>query len=219
MSSNTPTQSAGIQQNTWQEKNIRVLLPWMDDPEEIKNEVRLVYKQKLPHLDVVAGELAPLLGLGDGLIAKQRMQNLFTHPVLLDAFVEFAETYLEGDWDLPVGEWVAVHKIAHAHANDASWGLDTPPSREDWDVNHFYARFILRTLAKLRNPDDAPRNLAYWLGEANPCDATWLLMHVLMYMQWDAMRDYRKHAPVKDRINHFVNGWKADMAYREPSNK
>ncbi|KAF3057139.1 hypothetical protein GL218_06054 [Daldinia childiae] len=218
MDSNTSTQNAGIQQNTWQGGNGRVLLPWMDDPEEIKNEVRLVYKQKQPHLDAVAGELASLLGLGDGLIAKQRMQNLFTHPALLDAFVEFAETYLEGKWDLPVGEWEAVHKLAHAHADDANWGSDAPPSREDWNVNHFYARFILRTLARLRNPDDAPRNLAYWLGEANPCDATWLLMHVLMYMQWDAMRDYKKHAPMKDRINHFVNVWKADMAYREPSN-
>ncbi|KAI8963654.1 hypothetical protein F5Y11DRAFT_318834 [Daldinia sp. FL1419] len=194
MGSNTPTQSASTS-NTWQSKDKRVLNPWMDDPEEIKKQVRLVYKQKLPHLDAASAELAPLLGLGDGLIAKQRMQNLFIHPVLIRAFVEFSETYLEGHWDLPVGEWTAVHKITHAHADEAEWSLGKSPDRRDWDVNHYYARFVLRTLAKLRDPDEAPRNLAYWLGEANPCDATWLLMHVLMYMQWDAMRDYKKFAP------------------------
>ncbi|KAK6949594.1 hypothetical protein Daesc_009677 [Daldinia eschscholtzii] len=217
MSANTSTQSSGALVNPWLEKNQRVLHPWMDEPEEIKNEVRLVYKQKLPHLDAVAAELAPLLGLGDTLLGRQRMQNLFTHPALLDSFVEFSETYLDGRWGLPVGEWATVHKLSHTHAKDGEWGLKAPPAREDWNVNHFYTRFILRTLARLRDPAEAPRNLAYWLAEASPCDAAWLLMHVLMYMQWDAMRDYKKHAGVKDRVSHFIDIWKTDGPYAEPN--
>ncbi|KAI1806538.1 hypothetical protein F4811DRAFT_134059 [Daldinia bambusicola] len=215
MSTDTSTQSPDIRLNPWREHDKRVLRPWMDEPEEIKNEVRLLYKKKLPHLDAVAAELAPLLGLGDTLLGRQRMQNLFTHPALLDSFAEFAETYMEGRWDLPVGEWEAVHKLAHTHAKGGEWELDEPPARKDWNVNHFYTRFVLRTLARLRDPAEAPRNLAYWLGEASPCDAAWLLMHVLMYMQWDAMRDYKKHAPVMDRVGHFIDMWKTDSVYAE----
>ncbi|KAI2604248.1 uncharacterized protein GGS25DRAFT_507496 [Hypoxylon fragiforme] len=182
----------------------------MDDPEETKNEIRGIYKQKLPHLEAASGELAPIFGLGDGQLATQRAQGLFKHPAFLGAFVEFADNYLDTSWDLPVGEWAAVRGLVGAKSSDsiASWAEDAGPDRKEWEVNHFYARFIVRTLHGIREPAQGKTHLVYWLEDAEEDQAYWVLFHALMYLQLETMRDYKKKAPVKDRFSHFIDMWK-----------
>ncbi|KAL7620669.1 hypothetical protein AAE478_009664 [Parahypoxylon ruwenzoriense] len=191
--------------------NTRVLMPPKDFPDEAKDQVLAIYKKKLPHLDVASGSLAPILGLGSEFIGSLRAQNLFKHAAIADAFVEFADNYLEGRWDQPVGEWQAAHDLAHGRSRDASWVEKACPDRKGWDVNHHYARFILRCFHEIKQPSQGRKHLVYWLKEATLCDASWVLFHALLFLQLEAMRDYRKHAPARDRINHFIATWRARM--------
>ncbi|KAI6086664.1 hypothetical protein F4821DRAFT_237715 [Hypoxylon rubiginosum] len=179
--------------------------------ETAKGQVYEIYEKELPHLDAAAGELAPVFGLGDDLLAKQRAQGLFKHPAFTDAYVEFAEAYLEGRWDLPVGDWLALHKLVWKYKKNPDWSRpDICPDRSGWDVNHFYARFVLRVLDAIKK-DDALK-MAFWLKDASVCDAIFVLLFALMYMQLETMRDYKKQAPAKDRISHVVGTWKAKMS-------
>ncbi|KAI1772645.1 hypothetical protein F4818DRAFT_425030 [Hypoxylon cercidicola] len=198
-------------------KKLLKLEPSDGTAEEAKRQVYEVYKKKLPHFDAASGELAPIFGLGDDLLAKQRAQGLFKHPAFLDAYVEFAESYLEGRWDLPVGGWSAVHKLFHIHKRDPDWsGPGGCPDRAGWDVNHFYARFVIRSLHGIKQPSESAGHLAWWLQDASSCDACFVLLHALMYLQLETMRDYKKHAPAKDRISHLVGEWKAKVNSPKP---
>ncbi|KAI4870231.1 hypothetical protein F4820DRAFT_404368 [Hypoxylon rubiginosum] len=185
-----------------------------------RQKVYELYKRKVPNFDAASGDLAPVFGLGDSsddLLARQRAQGLFTHPAFVDAYVEFAEAYLAGRWDLPAGEWAAVHKLFHVHRRNPEWSRpDACPSREGWDVNHFYARFVIRAQHGItQKPSEVgggAKHMAWWLQGATACDACFVLLHALLYLQLETMRDYRKHAPAKDRISHIVGAWKAKMA-------
>ncbi|KAI1401457.1 hypothetical protein F4819DRAFT_508483 [Hypoxylon fuscum] len=192
-------------------KNTQRVNPSKDKPEEAKNQVYQIYKKKLPNFEHASGELAPIFGLGNDLIAKQRAQSLFKHPSVLDAYAEFTESYLEGRWDLAVGDWEPVHSLFHDGNRNADWGKDVCPDRAGWSVNHYYARFIIRSLYGIRQPRKHITHMVFWLKEANLCNACWVLMHALMYLQLETMRDYKKHAPAKDRISHTIGTWKANI--------
>ncbi|KAI1761759.1 hypothetical protein GGR53DRAFT_533220 [Hypoxylon sp. FL1150] len=183
--------------------------PSDESAEKAKRQVYEIYKKKHPHFDAAAGELAPIFGLGDDLLAVQRAQGLFKHPAFADAYVEFAEAYLEGRWDRPVGEWSAVHKLVHDHKKDPDWRRSDDLARAGWNVNHFYARFVLRLLDGIR---ENTVHMTWWLEDASVCDAAFVVSFALMYVQLETMRDNRKHAPAKDRINHVVGTWKAKMS-------
>ncbi|OTA68578.1 hypothetical protein K449DRAFT_429446 [Hypoxylon sp. EC38] len=181
----------------------------MDDPEETKKEVRYVHKKKVT-LAAAAGELGRILGLSkEPLIAQHRVQSLWTHPEYIDAVEEFSLAYLRGRWGLPIGEWEETYKLVQIHSNDVEWmrviGLDS----KEWNVNHFYARFVIRTLDGIRSNGSA---LAYWLRYAELHEATWILAHTLMYLQLNCMRTYKKRAPIKVRIGYLINKWKAHGA-------
>ncbi|OTA85984.1 hypothetical protein M434DRAFT_15961 [Hypoxylon sp. CO27-5] len=172
----------------------------MDDPEETKKEVRYVHKKKVT-LAAAAGELGRILGLSrEPLIAQHRVQSLWTHPEYIDAVEEFSLTYLRGRWGLPIGEWKETYKLVQIHNNDVEWmrviGLDS----KEWNVNHFYARFVIRTLDGIRSNGSA---LAYWLRYAELQEATWILVHTLMYLQLNCMRTYKKRAPTKTHEIEF----------------
>ncbi|KAI1375410.1 hypothetical protein F4677DRAFT_446492 [Hypoxylon crocopeplum] len=180
------------------------IYPSMDNPEETKKEVRRIYKKKLPHLDAASGELAPIFGLGDDLVAKQRAQGLFKHPVLAIAFLEFADKFLRGRWNLPVGDWDVVYELVKVRKDDAAMAQDVCPNQYAWDVNCFYVRFIVRALHGIREPTKNTTQLVYWLRDAELYKASWVLFHALIYLQLEMMRDHKKHAPMKDRISHFL---------------
>ncbi|KAI2468704.1 hypothetical protein F4781DRAFT_397103 [Annulohypoxylon bovei var. microspora] len=184
-----------------------VARPSMDDPEKAKNEVRQIYKKKLPNREMVAGALAPIFGLGSGMMPQQRASGLFIHPAFCDSFSEFKHSYIQGQWDLPIGDFGEVHKLVHRLAKDESWIEEKAPDSTGWTVNHFYARFILRTFHEIK---ENKLSLAYWLKETSVCEAIWVLTHALMYIQLETMRDYKKYAPIKDRINHFIETRKTD---------
>ncbi|XXH03064.1 hypothetical protein Hte_009454 [Hypoxylon texense] len=193
---------------------------------EAKQNVHELYKKKLPNFDTAVGELAPVFGLGEDLLAKQRAQGLFKHPAFVDAWVEFADRCLRGRWDLPVGDWAEVHKLFHRHRKDANWARpDWRPYDDDdkavgdddkaaWGVDHHYARFVIRTaegILKSAESGGSAGHMAWWLKGATVCDACFILLFALTYLQLETMRDYRRHAPAKDRISHAVDTWKAKV--------
>ncbi|KAI0096321.1 hypothetical protein F4776DRAFT_560334 [Hypoxylon sp. NC0597] len=174
----------------------------MDDPEETKNAVRYVYKKKVT-LAVAAAKLGRIFGLSeDPMIAQHRVQSLWTHPVFVDAVEEFSETYLRGRWDLPIGEWEEIHQLVQIHSNGVDWIRDS----KEWNVNHFYACFVIQTLEGIKRGGS---RLAYWLQDAELDEATWILAHTLMYLQLNCMRAYKKRAPIKARIRYLMNRWRA----------
>ncbi|KAI0178576.1 hypothetical protein GGR52DRAFT_532664 [Hypoxylon sp. FL1284] len=178
---------------------------------EAKDRVYEIYKQKQPSFAAASGELAPVFGLGDDSVAKQRAQGLFKHAAFLDAYAEFTEGYLRGRWDLPVGGWREVHRLFHRHRKGPSWSdADAVLDRAAWNVDHYYARFVIRCLDAILQEQE--QNSASWLQEATVCDGCFVLLHALMYLQLETMRDYKKHAPAKDRIGHVAGAWKAKMA-------
>ncbi|KAH9989370.1 hypothetical protein F4779DRAFT_610505 [Xylariaceae sp. FL0662B] len=188
--------------------NARFLKPSKDNPTQAQDQVRRIYKKKLPHFDVAGAELAPIFGLGDSLLAKLRAQSLFKEAAFLDVFVEFADSYLQGRWDMPVGEWHSVLEQVRSHGQDASWTEKDVAGSTNWDVHQFYAHSIIRAMHLIKNPVKL-KLLVFWLRDAELEDAYWVLFHALVYLQLETMRDYKHHAPAKDRINHFIAKWKA----------
>ncbi|KAI2626013.1 hypothetical protein GGS26DRAFT_187720 [Hypomontagnella submonticulosa] len=197
MSSSPSRENPGTQPPSPLWKNSRVLRPSEDDPEETKNQVKLISK-KHPNPDVAAGDLAPIFGLGEGLLAKQRAQALFNHPEFLTAFRDFDNNYIRRKWDLPLGEWVEVRELVR---EGMGWASGESRRR---DVNYYYARFVMQTLRGINQSGKSPTQLAYWLRDGELCDQTWVLMHALMYFQLRAMREFKRMAPLKDRITRVM---------------
>lgn len=187
-------------------KGHRVLQPNKESPAETENQVRTIVKSKYSDYDKVAVALAPIFGLGSDLIAGQRAQGLFKHRPFLEAFSDFADVCLEGRWDVPVASWAEVMKAVPS-------GRGTSKELSDWlklrlkgqhrDVNDHYACFLVRAMHDIRHPT-TPTQLVYWIKEADMEDGYWVLFHALMYLQLEAMREYRCRAPIKDRINHML---------------
>ncbi|KAI1077296.1 hypothetical protein F5B20DRAFT_551972 [Whalleya microplaca] len=117
--------------------NTKLLQPFKGDPIRAEEQVRRIYKKKLPHFEVASAELAPIFGLGNDLISKHRAQSLFKHAGFLDVFVEFADKYLQGRWDMPVGEWHSVVEQIRIHGNDASWTRRDVVHSTTWSVHQF----------------------------------------------------------------------------------
>ncbi|KAI1209715.1 uncharacterized protein F4807DRAFT_426003 [Annulohypoxylon truncatum] len=183
--------------------------PNLDEPAKTKYEVRQIYKRKPANIEMASRELAPIFGLGSGFLAQQRAQTLFTHPAFRESFAEFKYNYLRGRWDLPIGDFEEVHKLLHnlKVRRDPMWIEEKFPDCTEWDVTHFYARFALRTWHEIKESKLA---LAGWLKDVEICPAIHVLVFALMYLQLETMRDYKKDAPMKDRINHFLDSRKAD---------
>ncbi|KAI1138233.1 hypothetical protein F5Y05DRAFT_385555 [Hypoxylon sp. FL0543] len=144
----------------------------------------------------VAYELGSLFQLSpDPLIAQHRMQGLWLHPAFLESLFEFEDTYLKGRWDLPVGEWTVVFTLVWLHREDADWTQAEHPDCYGWDVNHYYARFVIRALHGIQA---SPLELAHWLRDGELDLAIFILMHTLMYHQLDCMDEYKDKAPYVD---------------------
>ncbi|KAI1104587.1 hypothetical protein F4804DRAFT_351855 [Jackrogersella minutella] len=205
MTSESSMPNPGAKFTKWLVSATVIPKPSMENPEETKNKVRQIYKKPQPHLDAAAGELAPIFGLGDDLLARTRAQCLFVHRGFKDTFAEFCHNYVQGRWDLPIGEWGAVHKLVHRRNKNAEWAEEVGPDHKDWDVNDFYSRFVIRAFHRIKEDKTA---LVFWLKEAQLCDAAWVLMHALMYLQLVMMRDCKEDAPMKARITHFIDTWR-----------
>ncbi|KAI2616051.1 hypothetical protein GGR54DRAFT_610952 [Hypoxylon sp. NC1633] len=204
----TPSSSSknpGAQFTSWHRSTGRGIYPSMDDPEETKKEVRDIYKKTVPHSNAASEDLAVIFGLGNGQVARQRVQGLFTHPAFLAAFYEFELTYLRGEWGLPVGEWEMVRKVFQECSDSPGWAGDTCPTRKGWKVNHYYNRFIIRTLHGIRQPRENTTQRAYWLKEEPDAEkACWVLFHALLYLQLITMRGFKKRVSVMERIIYFL---------------
>ncbi len=184
-------------------KSRRPLKPDKESPAEAEKQVRDIVKMKYPDYDKAAVALAPLFGLGSDLIAGQRAQGLFKHRPFLETFSEFAESCLEGRWDVPVGDWVEVRRATRSY-DDSSGSSQSPgPKKQDWDVNDHYAYYLGKAMYDIRQPTK-PTHLVYWVKEADIEDGYWILFHAFMYLQLEIMREFRRRAPIKDRINHMM---------------
>ncbi|KAI1735390.1 hypothetical protein F4680DRAFT_470120 [Xylaria scruposa] len=202
--------------------------PVKDAPAEAEKFVRSIFEQKLNNLNLVAAELAPLFGFGPGsnhdVVAQSRTQALFMSPVMQDTFGEFATLYLNGDWSLPVASWDSTITLTKNKIAEKAWiEWSLPITRWDstdatkkqareraWiaipdraNVDEFYARFLVRTLQRLRCPEKP--DMLDWLRRANVEDACWVLFHALMYLQLETMHFNKTHAPFRDLISHYVN--------------
>lgn len=185
------------------EKSLRALKPNKKAPLEAANQVRNVVKMKYSDYDKVAVALAPLFGLGSDLIASQRAQGLFKHRPFLETFSEFADSRLEGRWDVPVADWVEVIEGLRA-LHDDSGSSDSPdPKERHCDVNDYYVRFLSRAMHDIQHPTKSTK-LVYWIKDADVEDGYWMLFHAFMYLQLESMREYRHRAPIRDRISHML---------------
>ncbi|KAI0839108.1 hypothetical protein F5Y06DRAFT_303272 [Hypoxylon sp. FL0890] len=178
-------------------------IPTLDSIEEIvMKQIHLMAGKKLT-LAAVAGQLGILFDLSlDPMEAQQKMQGLLKHPAFIDAVDEFSTTYLNWKWDLPVGEWWKIEELIKAHKDDVEWTQHSCPETKEWTVNHFYARFVIRTFHEIKC---SPLEIAHWLREAPYDDAIYILAHVLMFLQLDCMRVCKQVASFKDRMDHLVD--------------
>lgn len=175
------------------------LRPNKDAPKEAEQIVRTIVKLKFPDYGKAAVALAPVFGLGSDLLAGQRAQGLFTYRPFLEAFGDWAESCLEGRWDVPVAGWFAVLGILRSRNEEPG----PPPDKQQWDMNDHYAHFIRNAMHDIRHPD-MKSYIVYWIQICDIEDGWWVLFHALMYLQLDTMRFYKHRAPIKDRINSML---------------
>ncbi|KAK8034000.1 hypothetical protein PG993_008995 [Apiospora rasikravindrae] len=200
-----------------------ILNPDKDLPDHAAEKVRKIAKKRLPDHDKVAAELAPLLGLGNDLLASQRAACLFKHPGFLQGVEAFERKYLDSEGlNAPLPQWRLVYKMllptAPPSDSEDSEGDDdnaenvwTRPEYPEfqtlggWDVNYHYARFVARVLAVVRDPAASGSQLVHWVRDAAVAeDAWWVLFHALLYLQLEKMRDRAKNASLRERILAFV---------------
>ncbi|RYP56265.1 hypothetical protein DL771_012052 [Monosporascus sp. 5C6A] len=184
-------------------KRHRVLRPKKESPAEAETQIRYIVKMQYTDQDKAATALAPVFGLGADLIAGQRAQGLFKHRAFLEAFSEFADSCLEGRWDVPVADWFEVMKILGAQDKDSGPTESGASKGQSRNVNDYYARFLSSVMHDIRHPAKST-HLVYWVKEAGMEDGYWVLFHALMYLQLETMWDYRRHAPLKQRISHML---------------
>ncbi|KAI1384074.1 uncharacterized protein F4822DRAFT_418549 [Hypoxylon trugodes] len=209
MSNPSSSEDPGVIMSRRMARDARRLFPQMDDPEYTRGEIYRIYKLKIPDIDVAAGMLAGIFGLSETVLGRERAQGLFRHPEFIRAFVDFSDIYLRGKWDLPVGDWMTIHHLIHDHPDHKEWHYGSN-AEKGWTVNCYYARFVTHAIYGLNQTTKNTKQLAFWVRDAPLCHQIWVLMHALMYLQLVTMRDSKKNAPVKDRISHFVEGFKAD---------
>ncbi|KAI1455848.1 hypothetical protein F4805DRAFT_476461 [Annulohypoxylon moriforme] len=183
--------------------------PNLDDPAKTTYEVQQIYKRKPANIEMASRELAPIFGLGRGFLSQQRAQTLFTHPAFRESFAEFKYNYLKGQWDAPVAKFMNVHNFVHLVHRQPIWTQEKLPDCSDWDVTQFYTRFALRTWHEIKESRLA---LAGWLKDVEICPAVHVLVFALMYLQLETMRDYKREAPIKHRVQHFLESRKAEKS-------
>lgn len=175
--------------------------PDMSDPTTTAELVKKLAKRRLHH-DQAAGELAPLFGLGDDLLAKTRTQCLFSHAALNEAFHEFDEKFVNGDWELPLPEWQRASRLALEQRPDADCAKPTYPDLDvhaHWDVNDHYAWVMTRVMTDIKTPSKHSL-LLYWVRDAGIENGFWVLFHTLMYLHLEKMRENKRNAPLKARL-------------------
>lgn len=192
-----------------------ILRPDMGLPDHTAEKVRRIAKKRLPDHDQVAAELAPLLGLGRGLLPTQRAAWLFAHRGFREGVAAFAAQYLDAaGLGAPRPEWRLVWQLLRPTTSTASppplergvaevWARPAYPDLHalgGWDVNYHYARFVARVLATVRDPAGAGSQLVHWLRDAEPEAAWWVLFHALLYLQLEMMRDRFRSAPLRHKI-------------------
>ncbi|KAK7936151.1 hypothetical protein PG985_001646 [Apiospora marii] len=182
----------------------KILRPNKELPDHTAEKVRKLAKKRLPDHDKVAAELAPLLGLGKGLLATQRAASLFQHRGFRAGVAAFEAKYLDTEGlKAPLPEWRLVwHLLRPTYPDLHTLG--------GWDVNYHYARFVARVLAttttrERRDPASGAgagsrSQLIHWVRDAAPEDAWWALFHALLYLQLETMRDRFRQAPLRHRI-------------------
>ncbi|KAK8113580.1 hypothetical protein PG984_014106 [Apiospora sp. TS-2023a] len=208
--------------------NSSILRPDKDLPEHTADKVRKLAKKRVPDHDKVAAELAPLLGLGNDLLASQRAACLFKHRGFLEGVAAFETKYLDAEGlNAPLPEWRLVYQMLlptrtwSSSSSSSSSSLPaaaaplekkgvvevwTRPEYPDlhtlggWDVNYHYARFVARTLAVIRDPEEMGSQLVHWVRDAKSEDAWWVLFHALLYLQLETMRERVRNAPLRHRI-------------------
>ncbi|KAK6840772.1 hypothetical protein PG995_015982 [Apiospora arundinis] len=205
----------------------RNLHPDKELPAHTVEKIRKIAKKRLADHDKAAAELAPLLGLGDDLLASQRAACLFQHRGFRQGVEAFERKFLDFEGlTAALPEWRIVHRMVLPTSDSDDNGSSsrgarggghrhvlTRPEYPDihtlggWDVNFHYARFVARTLAVIGGPQPpagaapAPASqLVHWVRDAEPEDAWWVLFHALLYLQLETMRDQARSAPLRHRI-------------------
>ncbi|KAI1091817.1 hypothetical protein F5B19DRAFT_249708 [Rostrohypoxylon terebratum] len=185
----------------------RMCDPYMDEPAQTRHDVKQIFRKKPANIEMASRALAPIFGLGDGFLAQQRAQTLFTHPAFRESFSDFKHNYLRGQWDAPIADYMDVHELAHKFEKNPETYESKLPDCADWTAEHHYTRFALRAWHGIKESKLA---LAGWLKDVELCTAMFVLFHALMYLQLETMRDYKREAPMKHRIKNFFDSRKTD---------
>ncbi|KAK7963361.1 hypothetical protein PG988_010335 [Apiospora saccharicola] len=113
-------------------KNSSMLRPDKNLPEHTADKVRKIAKKRLPDHDKVAAELAPLLGLGNDLLASQRAACLFKHRGVLEGVAAFESKYLDAEGlNAPLPEWRLVCQMllpTRTWSSSSSSSSSSPPT-------------------------------------------------------------------------------------------
>ncbi|KAK6815696.1 hypothetical protein PG987_016462 [Apiospora arundinis] len=145
----------------------RNLHPDKELPAHTAEKIRKIAKKRLADHDKAAAELAPLLGLGDDLLASQRAACLFQHRGFRQGVEAFERKFLDFEGlTAALPEWRIVYRMVLPTSDSDDNGSSsrgvrggghrhvlTRPEYPDihtlggWDVNFHYARFVARTLA------------------------------------------------------------------------
>ncbi|KAK9779823.1 hypothetical protein SCAR479_03430 [Seiridium cardinale] len=160
--------------------------------------VRRLAGKNLDH-DQVARELAPLFGLGSGILAIQKVKCLFLHVERSGTFEKFNKRFIGKRWGLPGPEWVSVYDLVTKHKFRLERTKGSYPGTEntsEWDVNHYYAEFIASIVIDAEDPTSRS-SLISWLRRGNRDEHFWTLYHTLVYLQSEAERI---NMPLKDRL-------------------
>ncbi|KAJ8132462.1 hypothetical protein O1611_g1156 [Lasiodiplodia mahajangana] len=198
-----------------------VFNPGIDNLDEAEKFVKLIFKHKPDNVDLVAAELAPLFGFGPNSnqdpLSRMRAQSIFTSPEITSALKEFLDNFIYERWGLAVAKWRPTLDLVHLHRDDRDWKLPgiAPFPNEEAPEKH-YARFIILMLNQLEKP--YPRSMMLlWLRDAmndgREDQVSWILFHVLMYLQLKAMDLNKVRASPKEWVQHYLHKFKTENSF------
>lgn len=151
--------------------------------------VKNIVQRKLDH-DQAAQELAPLFGLGRGVLAAQKVKCLFLYIEQTGVFNEFDRKHIDNKCDLTIPEWGPVHDLVTKYldtpgqSNQSDQEFNIPASQ---DARYHYADFITAILVDTKRNVTGTSLLA-WLGANDFDDNVWILFHMLLYLHLDRER-------------------------------
>ncbi|KAI0096661.1 hypothetical protein GGR51DRAFT_567081 [Nemania sp. FL0031] len=189
--------------------------PRMDNPDEAKGFVILIFKHKPDNIDLVAADLVPLFGFGPNSnqdpLARIKAQSVFTSPEVTYALKEFLNGFTYAGWGLDVAKWHPTWNLVRLHRNDKDRKLPLVAPFSKDPLEQYYARFIILMLSKLEEPYSGNMMLQ-WLRDAMHDDrieeVSWVLFHALMYLQLKAMDLNKARASLKEWAQHYLHKFK-----------